>query len=254
MRFIDKCRAPLTVFAALAMVVVWAVPASAATALVVTPNTDLVDFQTVSATGSGFAPNADVALLECQVGAFDPTGCDLGTLTFLTTDETGSYTTDFVVQRLINVGGNQIDCAPSNCVLGTANFDATEPATAALQFDPNVPPQPRLQLDLTVDPKGTFVGKTGVVVSGTVTCNMPADVFVDVFIQQRVGRLFIQGEAFADVQCDGTTPWTALAQGFNGIFKGGSAQVDVFADGFTDTQEAFAEVVTTIKLSGGGKI
>src|SRR6478752_7116710 len=131
MRFIGKSRAPLTFIAALAMVVVWAVPASAATALVVTPNTDLVDFQTVSATGSGFAPNADVALLECQAGAFDPSGCDLNTLTFLTADETGSYTTDFVVQRLINVGGNQVDCAPSNCVLATANFDATQPATAA---------------------------------------------------------------------------------------------------------------------------
>lgn len=253
MRFIDKCRAPLTVFAALAMVVVWAIPASAATALVVTPNTDLVDFQTVSATGSGFAPNADVALLECQAGAFDPSGCDLNTLTFLTADETGSYTTDFVVQRLISVGGNQIDCAPSNCVLATANFDATQPATAALQFDPNVPPQPRLQLDLTVDPKGTFV-KGGVAVHGTVTCNVPADVFVDVFIQQRVGRVLIQGEAIGEVQCDGTTSWTAFGQGFNGIFKGGSAQVDAFADGAAGSQEAFAEVFATIKLSGGGKL
>ena len=214
MRFNIKRRAPLVVAAAIAMTLVWAVPASAASSLVVTPNTDLVDFQTVSATGSGFAANTSVVLLECEATAVDASGCDLGTLTYQNTDGTGSYTADFVVQRLINTGAGQVDCAPSLCVLASANFDATDAASAQLQFDPNVPPQPRLQLDLTVDPKGTVVSKTGVVtVRGTVTCNLPADVYVDVFIQQRAGRVLIQGEAFTEVQCDGTTPWTATGQG-----------------------------------------
>jgi len=251
MRFIIKRRVPLAVAAALAMTLVWAAPASAATALVVTPNTNLVDFQTVSVTGSGFAPNTSVPLLECEVGAIDANGCDLNTLTFRNTDATGSYTADFVVQRLITTSTGQVDCAPSNCALGSANPDLSDPTSAPLEFDPNVPPQPRLALALTVNPKGTFLSKTDeVTLSGTVSCNLPADVFVDVFIQQRVGRVFIQGEAFGEVQCDGTTPWSVTGQGFNGIFKGGSAQVDANAFGSTGPQFAFAEVLSTIKLSG----
>ncbi|MDQ1447820.1 MAG: hypothetical protein QOC79_791 [Actinomycetota bacterium] len=254
MRFITR-RAPFVIAVALAITLVGAVPASAASALVVTPNTDLVDFQTVSATGSGFAANTTVVLLECQATAVDVTGCDLGTLTYQTTDDTGSYTTNFVVQRLIDVGAGEVDCAPSACVLATANFDATNPASAPLGFDPNVPPQPRLHLDLTVDPKGTVVSKTGVVtVRGTVTCNLPADVFVDVYIEQRAGRVLLDGEAFTeDIPCNGTTPWSATGQAYSGIFKGGSAQVDANAFGSSGPQNAYAEVFGTIKLAGAGK-
>jgi hypothetical protein len=236
------------------MVLVWAVPASAAPALVVTPNTDLVDFQTVSVTGTGFPADSSIGLLECQTGAFDLGSCDLSTLAFPTTDATGSYTTDFVVQRLINTSAGQVDCAPSACML----FSALDPtsvdvASAPLGFDPNVPPRPRLEVSITVNPRGTVVSKTGVVtVSGTVTCNMPADVFVDVFIQQKAGRAIISDDEFTDVQCDGTTAatWSLSEQGFNGIFKGGSAHVDASADAFDGQQEAFADAIATIKLSG----
>ena len=255
MRFNIKGRVPFAILAALTVSLVWAGPASAASALVVTPNTNLVDFQTVSAAASGFAPNTTVVLLECQATAVDATGCDLGTVTYQTTDDNGSYTANFVVQRLINTGAGEVDCAPSACVLATANFDATDPAIAPLGFDPNVPPQPRLHLDLAVDPKGTVVSKTGVVtVRGTVTCNLPAEVYVDVFIQQRAGRVLIQGEAFTeDIACDGTTAWSATGTGYNAIFKGGSAQVDANAFGSTGPQDAYAEVIGTIKLAGAGK-
>jgi hypothetical protein len=87
-------------------------------------------------------------------------------------------------------------------------------------------------------------------VRGTVSCNMPADVFIDPTITQRAGRALIQGFVFTEVQCDGTTPWAATGQGSNGIFKGGSAQVDAFAFGSSGTQNAFAEVLTTINLTG----
>src|SRR5437016_12758771 len=80
MRFIVKRRAPLAVVAALAMTLIWAAPASAAVGLTVTPNTNLVDFQTVSVTGTGFPATTGVGLLECQTGAFDLSACDLNTL------------------------------------------------------------------------------------------------------------------------------------------------------------------------------
>jgi Neocarzinostatin family/Family of unknown function (DUF6299) len=252
MRFIVKRRAPLAVVAALAMTLMWAAPASAAVGLVVTPNTNLVDFQTVSVTGTGFPATTSVGLLQCQTGAFDLSSCDLNTLAFPTTDATGSYTTDFVVQRLITTGNGQIDCAPSACAL----FSAVDPtsvdvASAALEFDPNVPPQPRLELSMTVDPRGTIASKSGVVtVRGTVTCNLPADVFVDVVIQQRAGRVLITGEATTDIPCDGVTPFAATGQGFNGILKGGAAFVDATASGFTEQQNAFTETIAAIKLAG----
>jgi hypothetical protein len=120
-----------------------------------------------------------------------------------------------------------------------------------LEFNPNVPPQPRLQLTLTVNPRGTVVAKNGsVTVRGTVSCTLPADVFIDVSLQQRAGRVFIQGDAFTEVQCDGTTSWAATGQGSNGIFKGGSVRADAFAQGSSGTQSAFAERLTTIKLTG----
>ncbi|MDQ1447821.1 MAG: hypothetical protein QOC79_792, partial [Actinomycetota bacterium] len=193
-----------------------------------------------------------LAVVQCTVGATDVfSDCDLSFLQFPTSDGNGDFSTPFTVQRLINTSVGRVDCAPSNCEAFSSTLGFGSPASALLQFDPNVPPQPRLELALTVDPKGTVVSKTGAVtVTGTVTCSLPADVFVDVFIQQRAGHVFIQGEAIADVQCDGTTPWSATGQGFNGIFKGGSAQVDAIADGFTGQQSAFAEALATIKLSG----
>jgi hypothetical protein len=252
MRFNIKRRAPLVVIIAIAMTLVWAVPASAASALVVTPNTDLVDFQSVTVTGSGFPADTQLAVVQCTVGATDVfSDCDLSFLQFPLSDGNGDFSTPFTVQRLINTSAGQVDCAPSNCEAFSSTLDFGSPASALLQFDPNVPPQPRLELALTVDPKGTVVSKTGAVtVTGTVTCSLPADVFVDVFIQQRAGRVLIEGEAFADVQCDGTTSWSATGQGFSGIFKGGSAQVDAYADGSTGQQEAFSEAFATIKLSG----
>jgi hypothetical protein len=252
MRFSITRRAPLAVAAAIAMTLVWAVPASAASALVVTPNTNLVDFQTVTVTGSGFPADTQVGLVQCTVGAANPsTDCDLSFVQFPTTDSSGNYSTPFTVERLINTSAGQIDCAPANCAMFSSDLNLGSPASALLQFDPNVPPQPRLALAVTIDPKGTVVSKTGeVTVSGTVSCTLPADVFIDVLIQQRAGRAFIQGEAITDVQCDGTTRWSATGQGFNGILKGGSAQVDVFADGSTGSQNAFTEAFATIKLSG----
>ena len=55
MGLISRRHAALVAVGAMAMSCLWAAPASAASALVVTPNTDLVDFQTVTVDGSGFS-------------------------------------------------------------------------------------------------------------------------------------------------------------------------------------------------------
>ena len=95
-----------------------------------------------------------------------------------------------------------------------------------------VPPPP--EVTLTVNPKGTFNPHTGsATIKGTVACSGgPADfTFIDVFVRQKVGRLFIDGEGFIEgFTCDGTTQdWSAEVFGFNGVFKGGRSATVTFA-------------------------
>ena len=93
------------------------------------------------------------------------------------------------------------------------------------------PPPP--ELSLTVNPRGVFNSHTGsATISGTVTCSGAADfTFIDVFVRQKVGRLFIDGESFIEgFTCDGTTQaWSAEVFGFNGVFKGGRTATVTFA-------------------------
>lgn len=93
------------------------------------------------------------------------------------------------------------------------------------------PPPP--ELSLTVNPRGTFDSHTGGArISGTVTCTGVAEFsFIDVFVRQKVGRLFIDGGGFIEgFACDGTTQaWTVDIVPFNGVFKGGRAITVTFA-------------------------
>ena len=93
------------------------------------------------------------------------------------------------------------------------------------------PPPP--EVSLTVNPRGTFNAKTGsATIRGTVTCT-GASVFsfIDVFVRQKVGRLFIDGGGFIEgFTCNGTTQaWSVEVFPFNGIFKGGSTVTVTFA-------------------------
>lgn len=86
---------------------------------------------------------------------------------------------------------------------------------------------------MTVDPVGRFNAATGAAtISGTVTCTGDAEFsFIDVFVRQRVGRIYINGYGFLEgFACDGTTqPWSAEVFGDNGVFRGGKALSVTFA-------------------------
>ncbi|AXG14860.1 hypothetical protein DN585_16910 [Intrasporangium calvum] len=86
------------------------------------------------------------------------------------------------------------------------------------------PPAPAIEA--TVNPLGWFDARTGfATISGTVTCDSSADfAFVDVTLQQRVGRFIVRGYGGTEVFCDGTPqPWSAEISGETGLFKGGRA-------------------------------
>lgn len=123
-----------------------------------------------------------------------------------------------------------------------------------------VPPPP--ELGLTIDSIGAFDKDGSVTVTGTFTCAGEAD-FVGVGgeVRQQVGRFAVTGwfdlhehgdegaEAEAALTCDGSTQaWSAVVHGDTGLFKGGSATVNVFgyACGYFECGEI--EVSEQIKL------
>jgi hypothetical protein len=109
--------------------------------VVVTPNTGLADLQLVTMTGTGFSANASIATLQCRPGATQPSDCDLGTLTYVSADASGSFTMKRAVHRLMGIGGANVDCVkPGSCVLAAANLsNYAESNGVVLGFDPNKP-------------------------------------------------------------------------------------------------------------------
>jgi hypothetical protein len=118
-----------------------------------------------------------------------------------------------------------------------------------LTFNLDVAPPP-LELGLTIDPTGSVVPSKGVAaISGTVTCSQPASVGVEGRMEQRVGRLLINGFFFAFVECTPpATAWSATVEGENGLFVAGRADVDAVA--FAFDEDAFAEASATVQLRG----
>jgi len=253
-RLLGGLGATVGVFAA--ATVASASPAGAQPMITVTPDTDLVDFQTVTVSGSGFSADTDLGIVECATGPPTVDACDLDTLGFVVTDAAGTFTTDFTVERLIETpAAGPVDCAvaPGTCAVGVGTLDLSQTAIAPLAFDPDVPAQPRLEIGVTIDPVGTVTPKTGAgTVTGTVTCSSPAEVFVDGFASQRAGRVDVQGFFFTEaIACDGSATWTADLQPSNGRFAGGKVDVDIFAFGFDENQFDEAQLTTVIRLKGG---
>jgi hypothetical protein len=227
-----------------------AVPASAASSLVVTPSSSLVDFQTVTVAGAGFPANDIMGVVQCPVGATTPVSdCDLGTVQLASTDALGAYSIPFVVKRLIDTANGQIDCALTGCEVFSSDLILGNLATAALQFDPNVPALPRLALGITIDPMGTTAGRSrGITVHGTVTCNLASAVQVYGYATQQVGKNVISGFFSATVSCDGVANWSATATADVGSFHEGKVQVGVYAYGTAGPQVTSASAAATVKL------
>ena len=129
----------LSVLTILVGLTLFASPAEAATGVVATPATDLVDGQVVAVAASGFTPGAMVAWCQA-VRTPTPSQNDCGTaVTVVAADDQGNVAGTQRVQRLMSVPSTgAIDCSEttSHCVIGAADITAIA-ATAAyadLQF------------------------------------------------------------------------------------------------------------------------
>jgi hypothetical protein len=230
-----------------------AAPAGAAPLVGVTPNSALVDTQTVTVSASGFTANVQLAVLECNVGAISQSDCDLSTLLFTNADGSGNVSTPYNVFRQIFPANNPngVDCAPSNCVLAVANVaDQTEAASTPLNFDASIPLPPTLQITATIDGTGSFDKAGNVTITGTITCNLPADVYLDASATQRVGRSLFHAQGFSEISCAGPTRYSLTAAPYDGIFRGGSAAVTLFFDSFSGRRDVSGTVNATVRLHG----
>lgn len=121
----------------------------------VTPNVDLVDFQPVQITGSGFTPNALLEWFECRGGAVDEFDCDANNADFIDVDGSGNVDeTVYVDARIYLPDGTEVDCRtdPAGCEIGVGFLlDADEWPEDALHFDPAAPLLPVVTGSVTPD-------------------------------------------------------------------------------------------------------
>jgi hypothetical protein len=186
-----------------------------------TPSADI--FVLVDVSESDYS--AGVFVATGSPGAFGPVeACGPGLVGFTATG--GTTYVLMIIDDQLDGGGDG----------GTLELSVTE-----------APPPP--DIDITVDPVGTFDSRTGsVTLTGTVTCTEGAFAFIDVSLTQRVGRFTIRGFGFVEVLCDGTSqPWTIEVFGETGLFKGGQAVAVAFGQA-CDFDCGFTEETSTVRL------
>jgi hypothetical protein len=123
---------------------------------------------------------------------------------------------------------------------GTLNISVTE-----------VPPPP--VLDVTIAPTGHFNAKTGTAtIHGTLSCtggDVEGKNFIDVLVEQSVGRFRFSGEGFTTFACDGTThTWSAEVFSSTGKFAGGKAKVTMFAVASGSGGGDYVDATATVTL------
>ena len=133
--------------------------------LTVTPNTGLGARQAVTVAGHGYGANETLTLNECtRTSTFANYTCfffQSGAVT----DATGSFTTTLTARRFIPGSPQQVDCAPSACLIAAYSYDDVLASSGAdINFDPNAPRPP--PPTVTVSPSTGLVNGPDVTVSG----------------------------------------------------------------------------------------
>lgn len=124
------------------------------------PATGLVDGQFVTVSGSGFPPDQSVGVVMCtreagrDHGARGAEACNLGRPVTIQSDANGVATTEFQVQRILVLDGQEVDCAsePGRCLIGMGLVsDYDQSGGVLVDFDPSVPlpDPPTVSLDRT---------------------------------------------------------------------------------------------------------
>jgi hypothetical protein len=226
----------------------FAAPAPAVAMIAASPSTDLADGQQVTVTGTGYPANHTVDLVECA----QDLGCDFSNLRVLGVDGAGSYTSPFVVRRILTLGSLQVDCAVGqNCILVSLDItDLSAGAQTVITFDPDIPPLPAPNFRFTPDRTGHVRVDKGVArITGTLRCNQ--DLFVDAFmtLTQVWHAQIFRSEAFVGFDCTkGSTRFAVVFRPGNGLFGEGAATLDIdaFAGGSVFVEKHKKVTVTLV--------
>lgn len=222
--------------------------------IVVEPSTGLVDRQAVTVTGEGFGAFSSFGAAQCDPSVGPGAGtdaCDLSTARTTSTDGNGRVRLTMNVRRIITVQGREVDCALEPCTVGAATLSGTTPieaTSAPISFDPNVPPIPRLTIELTVD------DATATTMTGTVTCNRDAEAYVETLVTQAKNghTAFAYGSSDGSVACStAPTEWTLLLSNGSGRFTGGRADYEAYAYAYDGFESASALTTGQVQVSGG---
>jgi hypothetical protein len=121
----------------------------------VTPDTGLVQFQSVTIAGSGFSPSAGVEVVECRADATSPSDC-VQSAAFQPTSATGTFSLAYPVRRVLRLASGDFDCAsaPGACTLVSSSFGAsTVVVVSPISFDPSapLPPDPTISVAPSTD-------------------------------------------------------------------------------------------------------
>lgn len=115
-----------------------------------------------------------------------------------------------------------------------------------LNLDPAPPPP---VVGLTID-GGTFSVDGTATINGTVSCGGLADVGIELFLEQTVGRVTISGYGGTVQPCDaGETAWSVAVISADGKFLGGRVRVSAYASGCNELEcvADAAEVVVRLR-------
>lgn len=245
---------------------------SVTTALAAPPAND--DFANRTVIGSlPFQDTIDAT--EATADPTDPAGCggpDIPTVWYEFTPDTDMLVAATTDGSEFLAGINVWEGDPSDpanllfnaCGLPTVVWEAIAGTTYFLMVTPPASGEPvgtlvitaeeappPVEIDLTLDSNGSVQSKTGSVeIRGTVTCSAPAFIGVDAFVQQRKGRVLIQGGGSTGVECDGTTPFTLIVTGGNGLFTSGKADVQASAFACDEFGCSFDDAFASVKLTG----
>jgi hypothetical protein len=219
--------------------------AQAATAtLAASPDTNLRDEQAITVTASGYPTNAELDLVECE----ENFGCDFSNLMVLQSGTTGGYTTTFNVHRLLQLSGPApVDCAAAqDCILVSLDIsDLSTGAQTPITFDPNAPVKPPLRFRITPAANDNVQVAKGVArITGTVSCNRPVDIDVEMQLTQVWHEQIFTSEIELAVSCSHGGRFSAAFRPVNGLFGAGAATVRIDAFGFAVTNYNLAKFVT----------
>ncbi len=133
----------------------------------VTPDTDLLNFQSVTLAGTGFTPSSEVQVFECKTGATSYDDCTQSEGAFAPTSTTGKFSLQFSVRRILHLVGGDLDCASAvgACSLVSSSYGSVPVIVASpVSFDDSVPPPPPPAISVAPDTdlvKGQQVTVTG---------------------------------------------------------------------------------------------